>query len=54
MLKYVNTYCTNGVMYVLCMYLCMYVFFYVCMGTFKGARGREEGNRRRSHRLREL
>ncbi len=27
MLKYVNTYCTNGVMYVLCTYLCMYVFF---------------------------
>lgn len=50
MLKYVNTYCTNGVMYVF-MYVCI---VYVCMGTFKGARGREEGNRRRSHRLREL
>jgi hypothetical protein len=22
---------------------------YVCMGTFKGARGREEGNRRHRH-----
>jgi hypothetical protein len=53
MLKYVNTYCTY-LLYVRILYISMYVFLNVCMGTFKGARGREEGNRRRRHRRREM
>jgi len=37
--------------YFVYIYVCI---LYVCMGTFKGARGREEGNRRRRHRPREM